>query len=117
MAKLSEEALEEGRKLIIAGDENGFAKWIETHNIMIGVKAFEMCVRAGDVARALRLFNKTFPNIDPEEDARKAQEAEEQFAQVIAAIAEAVIGPRIAQLEEQVKRLQARVHELDGKGQ
>lgn len=117
--KLSEEALDEGRKLIIAGDGEGFAKWVEANKIVIDTKntwrTLEMRMRAGDVQRALRLFDIVFSNVDPDKDARKVDEAGVKFAETIAAIAKAALEDRIATLEAQVAQLTARVAELEEK--
>lgn len=70
MSKLSDEVLDEGRGFIIRKDLDGFIRWIEKNRIEIDTdmvrKTYRRCFAADDLPRALRIFDKVFPNIDPE---------------------------------------------------
>ncbi|MHA2066224.1 MAG: hypothetical protein ACXABY_17770 [Candidatus Thorarchaeota archaeon] len=72
MAKLTEVALEEGRDFIRAKNLDGFMKWIDNNNIVISrvvVKdTYSRLFKLGDTEKALKMFEKVFPGMDPTAD-------------------------------------------------
>jgi len=76
MAKLSEEVLAEGRTFVEAQDLEGLKVWCETHAPTVTwsevEKTFALIFKAGDTPRALKLFDRFFPTVDPARDVRQA---------------------------------------------
>lgn len=71
MAKLSDESLNEGRRLALQGDRAGFQAWVERNGLSDynGVqKVTDMLMRASkvDPIGTRRLFDKTFGEVDPD---------------------------------------------------
>ncbi len=74
MAKLSGEVLEEGRKKITDSDLEGLMRWIETNtpgvfdedSLRSMRKTFGMTFLIPDAPKAMKLFNHTFNDMDPQ---------------------------------------------------
>jgi hypothetical protein len=72
MAKLSKKVLDEGRQLLPARDLDGFSEWVRRSRVLVNIdlvrRTFATCFRAGDSQKALRIFDATFPELDPVTD-------------------------------------------------
>lgn len=72
MARISNERLEVGRECILSRDMDGFARWMNYERVTIDrhtvYSTIDRCVRAGDTAKALKLFDAAFVGMDPARD-------------------------------------------------
>ena len=74
MAKLTDEVLKEGRAKVTGSDLEGLMEWVRTNapgvfpedTLRSMGKTFKMTFLAQDPARGLKLFNKTFADMDPQ---------------------------------------------------
>jgi hypothetical protein len=74
MAKLTDEALSEGRRWVSQCNVGRLMGWIRENadgvfteeTLQSMEKTYGLCFRAGDSSRALKLFNKTFEGMDPQ---------------------------------------------------
>jgi hypothetical protein len=69
MARLDPDFVEEGRRRVRQNDLDGLMNWVERSGTFIDHettrKTFELCFRAGDTDKAMRLFNAVFPKSNP----------------------------------------------------
>ena len=69
--KLTDVELEEGRALVRAGDGVGLEAWIHRRGILINKEVLRdtmLRTMQGDPDRAIKLFDRVFPGMDPEFD-------------------------------------------------
>ena len=75
MAKLSQNILDEGREFIYKKDVDGLIHWINRNHILVSIapirRSFELLFDVGADDKAIRLFDNTFGDIDPDADAKK----------------------------------------------
>lgn len=73
--KLSEEMLDEGRAKVTAMDLEGLMTWVKQHVPTVDAseveKTFRMLLTTRNPDRALKLFDKYFPKVDPARDIRR----------------------------------------------
>jgi len=74
MARLSDAALSEGKQHLINKDLDGLDRWIDEYKIRVNKsevrETMQRCLLAGDLPRALRLFDAAFSKVDPELELR-----------------------------------------------
>ena len=74
MAKLTDEALAEGRARIAESDLEGLMEWVRTNapgvftedSLFQMERTYRLTLMVPDLPRALKLFNRTFEEMDPQ---------------------------------------------------
>lgn len=77
MARLSQDTLIRGFRLVSAGDAEGLDSWVRSNAPTVdpesAMREFRKCFSAGDHGRALRLFDAMFALYDAERERRAAR--------------------------------------------